>query len=512
MNSELTGRINCPPNRHLGLTLWCATGVFFFLLYLGTAQRGVSWQDSGIFQWRVLNGDYSGDMGLALAHPLYIAAGRVLALFPQRHLPFLLNAFSGLGMAVALANLAALGTFLTGRRWIALLTAAMLGVCHTVWWLSTIAETYTWSVAGLTAELYLLAVLIRRPRWTVLTGLMLVNGLGLCLHNLALLPLPVYCCVAVVLVVRRRIPAWSLAAAAGTYLLGAGMFLVMIAQLIAQNHDVLGAIRSALVGNYGGEVMNVGGASKNWQANTVLAGMNFLNLLLPLGVLGWVRFRRRLGTGLAAALGAVALIELVFFVRYPIPDQFTFILPTLVMIATAAAVGLDELRRWRRRWRRVAVTLCLLSLIAQPVFFATAPRLARNFTQKVRKRQLPFRDELRYWLVPWKHNEQSASLFAAAALGEVEPNAVILPDSTSLYPLLLVQRLDGLRGDVSLQHGSHPFPNYKRRPEAFLAAASSRPFYVVSDAPGYLPPLLLTKAALERRNGAVLYQVHWKSP
>ncbi len=465
-----------------------------------------------MFQWRVLNGDYSGDLGLALGHPLYIAAGRVLMLFPQRYLPFLLNAFSGLGMAVALANLAALGTLLTGRRWIGLLTAAMLGVCHTVWWLSTIAEVYTWSVAGLTAELYLLAVLIRRPRWTVLAGLMLVNGLGLCVHNFALLPLPVYCFVAVVLVVRRRMPAWAWAVAAGTYLLGAGMFLVMIAHLGVQNHDVPGAIRSALVGNYGGQVMNVGGASKYWKENAMLAGMNFLNLLLPLGILGWVRFRRCLGTGLAAALGAVALIELVFFVRYPVPDQFTFILPTLVMITTAAAVGLAELRRWSRRWRGVAVTLCILSFIAQPVFFTMAPRLVRNFTQKVRRRQLPFRDELRYWLVPWKHKERSARLFAAAALGEVDPNAVILPDSTSLYPLLLVQRLDSLRPDVSVQHDSHPFCDYRHHPNAFRAAIGARPFYVVSTAPAHLPPGLLSETTPHRKGGAVLYRLHWKSP
>ena len=290
------------------------------------------------------------------------------------------------------------------------------------------------------------------------------------------------------------------------------MFLAMVAGLAIQNHDVSGAIRSALVGNYGGQVLNLSGASRHWKANTLLAGMNFLNLLLPLGVLGWVRFRQRLGAGLAAALGAVALIQFVFFIRYPVPDQFTFILPMLVMIATAAAVGLAELRRWSRRWRLIVVTLCLLFLIFQPVFFTAAPRLVRNFTQRVRERQLPFRDELRYWLVPWKHNEQSARLFAATALGEVDPNAVILPDSTSLYPLLLAQRLGGLRPDVSVQHDSHPFPDYRHRPDAFRTAVGVRPLYVVSAAPGHVSPLLLTEAVLEHENGAILYRVHWKSP
>ena len=92
--------------------VWAATAAAFAVLYIATCQRGISWQDSGMFQYRVLTGDYWGDLGLALAHPLYIAAGRTLLLFSRQHLPLLLNAFSGLGMAIALANLAAIGTTL----------------------------------------------------------------------------------------------------------------------------------------------------------------------------------------------------------------------------------------------------------------------------------------------------------------------------------------------------------------------------------------------------------------
>ena len=50
-------------------SLWWFTFIITALLYLATCQRGVSWQDSGMFQWRVLTGDYTGKLGLALAHP-----------------------------------------------------------------------------------------------------------------------------------------------------------------------------------------------------------------------------------------------------------------------------------------------------------------------------------------------------------------------------------------------------------------------------------------------------------
>jgi hypothetical protein len=138
---------------------WCLCVLIFSLFYALTCQQGVSWQDSGTFQWRVLTGDYVGRLGLALAHPLYIFVARIFDQIPMGSSAWRLNVFSGIGMSVALANLAGVLTLLTGRRWIGLLIATMLAVAHAVWWLSTLAEVYTWSVAGLTAELWLLAVL-----------------------------------------------------------------------------------------------------------------------------------------------------------------------------------------------------------------------------------------------------------------------------------------------------------------------------------------------------------------
>ncbi|MCK4602605.1 MAG: DUF2723 domain-containing protein, partial [Phycisphaerae bacterium] len=250
MRTELLNPYRPEARRTSTKGLWWLCLAVFSLLYLLTCQRGVSWQDSGMFQWRILQGDYSGNLGLALAHPLYIAAGRVLCHISPRHLPFLLNSFSGLGMAVALANLAAVGALLTGRRWIGLTSAAILAVAHTVWWLSTIAETYTWSVAGLTAELWLLVILLRRPRWGVLAALALINGLGWGMHNFALLPLPVYVTIAVALIIKRKLPAWSLATAAAAYILGAGLYIGMIIDLAIRTGDAAGAVRSALFGNY----------------------------------------------------------------------------------------------------------------------------------------------------------------------------------------------------------------------------------------------------------------------
>ncbi len=491
--------------------MWMGAMLVFFALYLLTAQRTVGWQDSGMFQWRVLRGDYAGRVGLALAHPLYIAAGRLLAAVSRTHLPFLLNAFSGLGMGVALANVAAVVALLTGKRWVALLTAAMLSVTHTAWWLGTIAEVYTWSAAGLTVEIWLLVLLIRRPGWKLLFSLALVSGLGLCVHNFALLPLPVYAVVVVVLTVRRKLPPWSLAVAVAGYVLGAGVYLGMIVDLWIRSGDLLGAIRSALFGAYAEQVLNVGMESRHWKYNVALSGMNFTNVLLPLAAIGWFRMSRRVGPAIGSAIGAVTLIELLFFIRYPVPDQFTFILPTLMMVGIAVGVGLEILCEVSQRWRTIAVTACIVSLVWSPVSYALAPPVAKRFAGEVRRsRRLPFRDEGRYWLTPWKHNERSAQLFAVAALGEAAPDGVIVPDSTSAPPLRIVRELAGRWEGVTVQFDGGPLTPYARDPDAFRTELADRGLFSTTIAPGYIPEQLLIDAEFDKLPESVLYTVRWK--
>ncbi len=466
-----------------------------------------------MFQRRVLEGDYSGKLGLALAHPLYIAAGRALTVVGRQHLPFLLNAFSGLGMAVALANLAALANLLTGKRWIGPLVAAMLAVSHTTWWLATIAEVYTWSVAGLTAEIWLLVALLRRPRWQTLSALALVSGLGLTIHNFALLPLPVYFVAALLLVLKKKLPAWSLAAAAAGYVIGSGLYLTMIVDLAIREGSLIVAIRSALFGNYTEQVLNVGGSSGQWKYNAALSSLNFVSFLAPLAIIGWARMSRRIGKPAAIAIGAITAVQITFFVRYPVPDQFTFILPTLVMIAVAAIVGAGHLASLSRRWRTILTISCVASILFQPVLFAAAPSLVRKVTKgPIRSRQLPFRDEVRYWLTPWKHNERSAWQFATAALQQASPNGVILPGSTAGPSLQVVQMLLARWPNVIVQFKGAPWPGYSADPNAFRATLGDRPLFVTSTAPGYVPAKLAEDAEFEPTEDSILQQVRWKNP
>jgi len=450
-------------------------------LYVLTSQRGAVWQDSGLRAWQVVHGDLHGQLGLALAHPGYILLAQPCRLLGRAHVLTALNAFSGIGMAVALANLAAVVALLTDRRWIGAATGAMLAVAHTPWWLATIAEAYTWSVAGLTAELWLLVVLVRRPHWRTLAGLALLNGLGLCVHNMALLPLPVYVVVAIVLIAQRRLPVWSLAGAAGAWIVGAGLYIGMTVQEAVRFHSLSAGLQSALFGRFAGAVLNVGHAPPRLTQNAALAAMNAVSFVPILAVVGWIALRRRAGGMLAAALAAITILHAAFVTRYAVADQFTFLLPTLTMIALAAGLGVASLATISRRWRVAAATACIVSVLAPPAFYVAAPHLARTVGGRTGEGRLPGRDELRYFLVPWKHNEDSAERFARRALAQAAPNGIILAGGTSKYPLLLVQWRDATAPDVAIQHNGQPLPTY--RPEtadAFARALGGRALFAVA--------------------------------
>jgi hypothetical protein len=469
-----------PQRPRATVLLWVVVFAAGAVLYVATAQRGANWQDSGTRQWRMLTGEYDDPLGLALVHPLYLAIGQAVAAVPIGSVLGRMNALSAVAMAAALANLACVVRRLSGRWWAGLGAAAMLAVCHTPWWLATITESYTLNAALFTAELWVLVALLQRPRWPLLVGLAAVCGLDWSVHDLALLALPVYAVVAAGLIARRRLPAWSVAAAAAALVAGAAPYWVLIVHRAQATGDLTGAIGSALFGNYRANVLNVSATWPMLRANAALAAMNFVSFLPVLAVVGWAALGRLVGRATAWALAAITVIEVLFVARYSITDQFTFLLPSLVMIALAAGMGLAALAGASAGWRRAAVAACAISVLLPPALYAAAPALARRAGVQVhRRRQLPFRDEMRYWLVPWKYDETSADRFARAALTQAGRDAVILLDLTTLNAVRVTQKVDRLAPTVLVTN----MYSALAEKDAFGRALAGRKLYVLSPDP-----------------------------
>ncbi len=493
-----------PNVRRDSITIWIVTFVCFALLYGLTCQRSWAWQDSGIFQLRISRCDITGWLGLALAHPLFILFGQWTRLLPAGAQAWGMNFTAGLGAAVAVANVAGIVHRLTGKRWVALATAAMLGVSHTVWWLATITETYTWAAAFLTAEVWILIALVQRPSTGKLAALAFVTGLAWCMHNLALLALPVYLVVAIALLARKYLPFKALAFSLVMWIIGAFPYLWLIGDL-AGDVGLLEAIKQALVGGYGEDVFNVAPTGQWVKFNFALIGMNFVSALTIFACIGVATAKKRLGSPLAAALIAILAIDFLFVIRYTVADQFMFALPALMMLAILGGVGLSHLAEAGRRWRNIAIIACLASVIAGPLMDITAANILATKGYGYDSRR-PFRHEARYWLVPWKCGEDSAALFAATALAEAGPDGVIFTDNTAQPALLLTQSQFAYNTEVTIQYHGDPLPEVASDPQGFLRLVGDRPIFAVT--PEAVDPALARYVTIYApMEGRVLYRV-----
>jgi len=492
--------------------LWTGVLCAGLILYGLTVQQGISWQDSGLLQWRILTGDYIGSLGLALAHPLYIAIGRLFLLIPFGSDFMLLNFCSSAGMAVTLANVSVLGFLLTGRRWIGLMTASMLAVMYTPWWLSTIAEVYTWNTAFFTAELIFFIVCVRKPSLGSLVGLFLCSGLNLSVHNMALLSLPVYGTWALFLVCRRRLSPACIALAGLAYVCGAAPLVWLVVQEILQTGSLQASVESMLVGRYAANVLNVSSTGPLMAVNAALSSLNFLHPGLILGVLGWAAMVKRIGKPLGWSLLILLGLQGLFFVRYSVPDQFTFIVPTLVLFSLGMAVGMDVLACRSAAMKKTVVTACLFSMALMPLTYAVLPPILEVLNLNVkRERVLPFRDEMRYWIVPWKHTEKSAEQFARTALLEAAPDGLIVCDSTSYYPLILMkERMPGVEG-VSIEGYTTVASRYGAVPDELVQLLSARQVFLVSPVLNFIAEEHRQFFEFAREDGMILYTITKKS-
>jgi len=490
------------PGAPAGSALRLYLGVFavFVILYGLTAQRGVAWQDSGIFQWRIWKLDPVGVGGLALSHPLLIVLGKAFGLIPLGPLAWRMNFLSSVCGALTVANVALLVRRLAPQQRIAAwMAAGVFGLAHTVWWLATICESQMLLAVLFTTELHVLVSLVRRPKTHLVLLLGLLNGLGLATHNLALLAAPAYVLMSLYLCRRDRLPWRSIIYLSAGWLIGASGLLVIVAHQ-AIHDGLLPAVHSALFGQ------RWQGAVLGGEARTVARGAgyvlyNFPNLALPLMVAGLWSFRRRLPGALAWALGYLSCIYLLFAIRYRVPDQFMFFVPFYAMVAILAGLGLAGVGAVRGRWLR---PLALASIVLTPCLYAAAPVVWRacNLPLPGRK-DLPYRDPGRYWLSPWKAGEDSAERFARDALDQVASGGTIIADSTSIYPLLLTRSIEHRGQGVKLLSIGEAGPQN---------IAVGRPkLYLVSDRPGYYPQWLARHATFRKDTDRdVLFRVLWR--
>ena len=115
---------------------------------------------------------------------------------------------------------------------------------------------------------------------------------------------------------------------------------------------------------------------------------------------------------------------------------------------------------------------------------------------------LAFRDSARYWLVPWKNNEDSAGLFARTAMKQVPPGSIIILDSTTFYAVDMIRRLEFPNKDVRLV-----LLGKDSKMDAIPVGTSN--VYLDSAGEGYHEKWMDAFATYDRPPGHALFLVVW---
>ena len=357
---------------------------FFLALYALTAQRGLGWGDSGEFQHWILNGNTAifSQPGFSNLHPLYLVIARAVCATPFQ--VTLLSSFSG-ALAVA-------GFYLCSRN---AAMAILFGLAHCVWWMSCVAEVYTMSLVFIAAETFCLMRFCEKRSGAWLVALAFFNGLHLELHNIAMLAWPVYAAVALAMRTKIR----TIITAAAAFAFGACYWLYAL---------VTRGIPDVLYGAYGTQAMGL--LPNNWTLAIFNWALGGLSLAIGFAIFCWSARSRRDSepwhTSTSWSIAALLVIHFLFWVRYFIISQFTFVLPTVFFLYLLAS---------RRRFGVRAAVLLAAAQIALPIaaYFSLLQIPVPSWYWSH-----PHRNDAAYFILPWKFHDDSADRCAAEQGGE----------------------------------------------------------------------------------------------
>jgi len=419
------------------------------ILYYISVAPGVLWQDSGLAQMRVLEHDFTGTLGLALAHPLYYLVAGAFQLLPFSDSAFKTNLVSAACAVFTVANvyLLLVSILPAGRagRFGTIVGTTALALAHTFWLHAALAEVYTLSTCILTFELLALVRFARGGSvgWYLLAWFL--NGLECSNHVLAVLTAAAVGIWSIWLVREGRLKIKWFVPAMALWIVGNAPYEYLGYCLWRDGQSIGMVIRSMLFGRYRDAVFNLGISKRLLVMSIATIALNFPTpniLLIPAGI---AKGLNRLGRSVFVLLIAATGIHFAFAVRYDVPDLPTFfVIPTL-FLAIWAGVGAGWLIARAPRMAWVVIVLAL----ANPLVYLCLPRILEGKLDRFTT-SIPYRNEGRYLLWPWKTGYDGPERFARDVFAMVPDGSIIIADSTSRRPLRYYQAFEHLGSGVKI--------------------------------------------------------------
>jgi hypothetical protein len=481
------------------LRLCAGLGGASLVLYVVTLAPTFGWGDSADLALRMVVGDDPMFAGSSRDYVLYRAVAGVFQALPFGDAGYRANLATGAFGAVAVGLVAFLCGSLTRSRLAAAGAAASLAVSHTFWLLSVTAEVYTFQLALVYGALAALLAWTRTGSTPALVGAAACAGASLS-HHASTLVLLASMAPAVWLARRHLRPLPALASVA--VLLGTSVLYVeRVSADLAKGRTLLRALGLTTPGNPFYDAAPLKEAVKF----VGYTGYNFAGAAGLLAVLGLVTVvRRRDVAWLACVVWGVLLVGA--GVGSTIPDKFNIYVMAYPTLACLAGLGLQVARERWNLGRRACLVL-LTSFVGVPVL-AYAGVVAGSKAagvDLVGARAAPYRDNAVYFMWPPKNGDTGPRRYAAEALASLPPKAYLITDYTLWRPMLLLQRVEGVRPDVELVFVE---PLLKKGvDEAIRAVPAERAVYLATDTPAAYYQLERVRAAFTLEREGVVVRV-----
>jgi len=295
------------------------------------------------------------------------------------------------------------------------------------------------------------------------------------------------------MLIKKDIHLRNLAIIVLLWIVGALPYEYLIIKNIMQTGDVAGTLASALFGaRWQAAVLNTSLSVKIVKENFLFILYNFPTPNILLFFVGcWGLFKISPSPGIRYVLLGLMILFFIFAFRYTVPDRYAFFIPFYCMASVFIGRGAYFLQA-QINSKVFSYLVLIFSLLSVGVYVA-APTWAEKMQLNLGTRSdIPYRNDYKYFLQPWKTGYKAAEHFADEALDVAESDAVIFADSTTVAPLLLVQQVEGKRGDVKIVSGivsSKNAPSFNAHTIEQLL--KSRSVYVVSRQAEYCPSFVL---------------------
>ena len=477
----------------LGLLLASLTVVVF---YYSTACRWIGLGDTALVFDEMATLKVNSHVN---NHTIAIFFGWLFTHLPVGELAFRVNLMSVLFGSIAMILMYVIAYRTFKRLLPSLLATFAVMVMHSMWWHSTIVENYAINACALLGTLLLLLKDEEVEHSKFYYGACVIAGLAVVNHvQMGTLSVAVF----VYAILQRRKGSYGLVVRwlkmAGFFLIGFLPYLIVLLKDISKSNSAKQTIYWAIGGDFTSRMFDFEPAKvfRPLLMEFLIQFPSPMLLFAAVGVyfVGEVSWYSRANV----AMTVVFFINTAFFAQFHTWDKFAFLLPSFLVVAYWAVLGMKmvlawaEERRERRAWLPAgAYALMGASVLMPPLVYDHLAvwgndqgfwhgRFNNNFTDNSH-------DCATYIANPNKRRWNDVDYFSRLLLEKLPKNSVFMDDDARVYyPLkYYFQRYYDMRPDVQvMMMNSWGFSGWGITEDAFVQMAQrairARPIFLVS--------------------------------